>query len=272
MPHGVMADLDEPILMFAACAAAKGVPGGILYYAEKLLADDETHSRNAEIIHQLHRPAVRQFPRTTQLLAALYESSYFELDLGKAASLIVSLPRSHEHVIVEGLVSCLRRKWVDRLDHVCRERLVYGRALALGTTRLPVIPRHMVDEGDYGKGMLFYLHDLEMGRKLCDTDCPALLIGLLYHELRDLPLKRIDGLLIKMVNEYWNWIEAVQNATIAMIGCLRLRRCFAAVPRDIAGLLGRLVWDNRLENAPLWCGIEDPHAGNKRRRVDQESE
>jgi len=267
MMAAVIESLKAPVLFFAEAAAVRGVPAGILYYVEELFKMDETHPRNDEILRQLQRPAIRGFPRTTEFLALLYETSYFMLDLGKAASLTLSLPRSHEHLIVQGLVTCLQRKWSDRLDHVCRERLMYGRALALRTTRLPKIPRNMCAESEYGMGLLQYLHDLDV-KGFCNSDCPSLVIRLLYHEARSMPGKRIDSLLIAMVDAYWTWIEAVRDAICEFILVCSVLR--PRLPRDVVvGVIARIVWNDRERDAPTWCHLkaDEESIGNKRMRL-----
>src|SRR6185369_14580641 len=121
-----------------------GVPRGIYKLASMMFDLPCTPERNKEIVRLLRRPAVQDLPDAKKLLAFCYETFAERMDLGAAASLILSLPSAYNPDKIASLahrmVKPAQAKDIPPLDEVCREHCIYGRGLAKGKLGLPSIP------------------------------------------------------------------------------------------------------------------------------------
>jgi hypothetical protein len=260
--------------VFAMKAACMGVPLGIVQYAECLMMEEDSPECNLEIVHQLTRPAVRQLRSAVRLLAYFYSSCMKMLDLGKAASLTLSQPAEANHrkiatmagrigvPIVVGEPPTLEQRWP--------EYCMYGRALALGTMGLPPVteafagwvrPDNMLfPYGRFGNMVVQYepYANAPKGQKKEWMNN----VALLHHELRPMAHPEIDDWIADLAHNYRLWIALIRDTLMESL--LVLQRVFL-LPKDVAHLIVRMVWQARDADAALWYAVmvnRDDHNDN----------
>jgi len=246
------------VMQVVGCIGANaGVPLGIIKWASLLLDDEETPERNKEIVNQLNRPAVRCTPEAARLLCRLYTTSCLSRNVAKAASISLSMPSKYNGEKISALAKRLQSENSRGCtpDDLLRETCMYGRALALGKMGLPAIPdafdplaggSHLVH---LPFGQLFRLLPLDPFL-LREKEHPAVNCHLLYYESRGYHVNQVDWKLHCLAKKYRAWIKSVRDAVCEFI--LVARVTSPSLPRAIARVIARMVWDSREEDIPLW--------------------
>ena len=255
LPDRFVPRVRQIFLVVGCMGSAMGVPLGIIRWVEILLDSEESPESNAEIVRELHRPAVRRTPEAARLLCRFYMKSKLARDLGKAASIMLSMPSKHDGEKVAALALSIIAAADEGKDFFSDDRLrescMYGRALALGKMGLPAIPVEWDPRGPphshppYGRLLHLDDDDSKAGKKAFNVYC-----YLVYHELRSSHVDWIDWKLALRVRMYRAWIRSVSAAVceFLLVSSVMTPR----LPRDVALIISRMVWNDREQDIPLW--------------------
>jgi hypothetical protein len=270
----------EPCSHVARVAAVHGANLGIPYCMMKLaehMDDNDPYSpeRDKEIVRQLTRPALRESAAAMTILSSFYNESPESRDRVKSARLALALPATSNIYkidrlarLIGPLTKAFDTVWEDCGAPGCEcsgaELAVcclYGRALVQGTLGLPCADT-LVSSGPVTDlsnplvrtmELMYSMTRVNGGDDTGDSGGTLGLLELLCHLTTPMPREEVHEVLARLVRLYRSWIEAIRNAVMEAL--LVLRAACPALPRDVALVIARTVWNAREDDAPMWCHV-----------------